>query len=184
MNTEGETINQRIELLIRLFDNGNQAAFARRVKLIPSAISNIIGGRMNNPGFEAIQKIVKALPTLNRDWFLLGEGEMLTEATEATSSSPPTGELAIVAVYVDSRLKVNPDGFGLEIASKEYQGKVVAAIRTILQLTGALPVAGDYLEFDESESLEITHRYFQFGLDPEDSSSEVRVFYRYRKDII
>lgn len=73
------TINQRIDMLVQKADAGNRSAFARRVDITPGAVSEMIGGRMSKPGFDVLQKIVLALPTLNRDWLLLGEGEMLTD---------------------------------------------------------------------------------------------------------
>ena len=73
------TVNQRINELIKKIDSGNRSAFARRVDLTPGAIADIVGGRLNKPSFDVLQKIAMALPTLNRDWLLLGEGEMLTD---------------------------------------------------------------------------------------------------------
>jgi hypothetical protein len=192
-----ETVNERLNLIVDTFEKGVKAAFARKASISSQGAQEILAGRKGDPSFKVLAKILESYPAVDANWLVLGQGAMLRAAMpalegedagpkELTSSSPPTAtaEVAIMAVYVDSRLKTNPDGFGLEIASKEYQAKVVKAIRTIQQTTGALPVAGDYLEFDESESLEITHRHFQFGLAPADSSSEVRVLYRYREATI
>ncbi len=63
-------------MLVQKVDNGNRSAFARRVDLTPGAISDMLGGRMSKPGFEVLQKIVLALPTINKNWLLLGEEEM------------------------------------------------------------------------------------------------------------
>lgn len=79
LKAQPTTINQRVDALVQEIDGGNRSAFARRVDLSPGAVAEIVGGRLSKPGFEVLQKIVLALPNLNRDWLLLGEGEMLTD---------------------------------------------------------------------------------------------------------
>jgi hypothetical protein len=108
MNIEQGTVNQRFEQLIRKFDNGNRSAFARRVDLTPGTIADIVGGRFNKPRFEVLQKVFYALPNLNKDWLMFGEGPM-------TLDNEPVGP-----PWASRKAQHNQQG--IEAPYREYYG--------------------------------------------------------------
>lgn len=73
-----ETINQRIEMLIKHFSNGKQGEFARKISVAQSNISSVVSGRSASPSYEMIQKIITTYP-VNSDWLISGKGAMLKE---------------------------------------------------------------------------------------------------------
>lgn len=72
-----ETINERIKCIIDLLFNGNASAFSRATGVKQPTLKDIVGGRLNKPSFEILEKILNA-KTLNIscDWLILGQGEM------------------------------------------------------------------------------------------------------------
>jgi transcriptional regulator with XRE-family HTH domain len=72
----------------------NPEEFATRLGINRSGISHFISGR-NKPSREFIEKVLRAFPSLNARWFVLGEGAPYTPS----SSSPPSplGDSAVVA---------------------------------------------------------------------------------------
>jgi transcriptional regulator with XRE-family HTH domain len=70
------TINERIELLIKQL-NLNNNSFSKRIGLTSSTtIGNIVGGRKNEPSFELLRKIITSFEQLNITWLMTGKGEM------------------------------------------------------------------------------------------------------------
>lgn len=81
-----QTVNQRINFLIGYYEAGNKSAFGRRVDMKSGVVGDLVGGRLNKPSYEALLKILSAYPSVNTDWLLKGEGEMLQ--TEASAEKP------------------------------------------------------------------------------------------------
>lgn len=70
-----ETINDRMELLLNERFNGNKAAFAKTIGLLPTGLSNYLGNkRRSKPSVDMIARIVTALGVDAR-WLLTGEGD-------------------------------------------------------------------------------------------------------------
>ncbi len=65
------------ERLVQLLDleQLTPSKFADIIGVQRSSVSHVISGR-NNPGFDFLQKTLKAFPGLNADWLMLGEGTM------------------------------------------------------------------------------------------------------------
>jgi len=86
------SIHERIALLIKQFEAGNKSAFARAIKLSTGALADIIGGRLNNPSFDVLTKILGAYPLVNPTWLVTGGGAMyldqLTIYNEQDQPSP------------------------------------------------------------------------------------------------
>ena len=79
-------INERIQNIVDKMFNGNKSAFAKRIKIRPTTISNIIGrDRASKPSSEILENIVFFIPELNADWLLTGKGEMLKQNSENSS---------------------------------------------------------------------------------------------------
>ncbi len=56
----------------------NATQFAQKVSMNVSALSHILSGR-NNPGYDALQKIIVNFPRINVEWLMTGQGEMYKE---------------------------------------------------------------------------------------------------------
>ena len=65
------------ERLVQLLDleQLTPSKFADIIGVQRSSVSHVISGR-NNPGFDFLQKTLKAFPGLNADWLILGHGTM------------------------------------------------------------------------------------------------------------
>lgn len=85
-----KTINERIKLIIDLKTNGNASAFSRLTGIPQATLKDIVGGRLNKPGFEVLEKIlnVEAL-NISTDWLMLGEGKMLKGAKSIEEDLKP-----------------------------------------------------------------------------------------------
>lgn len=62
----------------------NATQFAQRVGMNVSALSHILSGR-NNPGYDALQKIINSFPSLSIEWLMTGQGEMCKEMQDPRS---------------------------------------------------------------------------------------------------
>lgn len=71
-----ETINDRIEILINRYFDGNKAAFAKSIDMPPTAMSSYFGKqRRSKPNVEMIAKIITTL-NVDAKWLLIGDGEI------------------------------------------------------------------------------------------------------------
>jgi hypothetical protein len=77
------TISQRIIQLVDHFCQGNKTAFGRAADIQSGVLAGIVGGRESKPGFEILQKLLTAYPSVNPVWLLFGRGPMLNEETTA-----------------------------------------------------------------------------------------------------
>lgn len=77
-------ITQRYLLLIKtLIENKEVSSgkeFAQRIGVSPSSLTEINNGRMN-VGLAALQKSVRAFPSINLDWLMCGVGEIFKTKT-------------------------------------------------------------------------------------------------------
>ncbi|MCF0174793.1 MAG: helix-turn-helix transcriptional regulator [Bacteroidales bacterium] len=62
-------------------ENISQAQFADRLGITRASVSHILSGR-NKPGFDFIQCIIEAYPSLSPDWIINGTGKMYRNAVE------------------------------------------------------------------------------------------------------
>lgn len=74
------TVSERILQLVDHFHQGNKTAFGRAANIQSGVLAGIVGGRESKPGFEILQKLLTAYPTVSPTWLLFGRGEMLTQA--------------------------------------------------------------------------------------------------------
>lgn len=73
-------IIERIEKIIE-HEGLSVSAFARKVGVGDQTIRGIVVQHRNKPGFDLINKIVRACDWLNVEWLVTGEGEMEKEKT-------------------------------------------------------------------------------------------------------
>lgn len=69
-------------------ENMTPSRFADEVGLNRPAVSHILNGR-NNPGLEALQRILNRFPNINATWLITGKGEMYLNS-ENTGQITPT----------------------------------------------------------------------------------------------
>ena len=63
-----------IEILKHFKINASQ--FADQIGVQRASVSHVLSGR-NKPGFDFIQKIVEAYPSVSAEWLISGKGELL-----------------------------------------------------------------------------------------------------------
>lgn len=94
-----QTINDRMELLVNSYFNGNKSLFAKSIGLAPTAISGYLGKqRRSKPSIDVILAILKAVPQVNCMWLLSGEGDMLKSNESKDSVKIGDGSTAAVNV--------------------------------------------------------------------------------------
>lgn len=93
-----ETINDRIEMLINDRFNGNKAAFAKSIGLLPTGLSNYLGKqRRSKPSVDMVTKIVVTLDVDAR-WLLTGEETVRREVHTEGDYSPASdsGDVSVI----------------------------------------------------------------------------------------
>ena len=88
-----KTINDRIEMLVDERFNGNKAAFAKSIGLLPTGLSNYLGNKLSSkPSVDMVTKIVVAL-NVDARWLLTGEGSEMPSNVSVGENSD--GNVAI-----------------------------------------------------------------------------------------
>lgn len=102
-----ETINDRIEILIKNYFNDNKASFAKSIDMPPTGLSNYLGKqRRSKPSVDMIVKIIQKL-RVDPFWLLLGEKQDSAINTEGNFS--PTSVNGNVSVFKDVVVKDDND---------------------------------------------------------------------------
>ena len=74
-------MQEQLEEILRK-EELSSSQFADKIGVQRSSVSHVLSGR-NKPGFDFINKILKAFPSLNADWLITGQGEMYRERRSA-----------------------------------------------------------------------------------------------------
>lgn len=82
------TIGERLMQLADHFHHGNKTAFGRKADIQSGVLAGIIGARGSKPGFEILQKLLTAYPTVSPIWLLFGKGAMLNEPGPQQGKNP------------------------------------------------------------------------------------------------
>lgn len=83
---EVDTVSGRIIKLVDHFCKGNKTAFGRAADIQSGVLAGIVGERGSKPGFELLQKMLTAYPTVSPDWLLFGHGPMLRRMADSEES--------------------------------------------------------------------------------------------------
>ncbi|HOO42934.1 MAG TPA: helix-turn-helix transcriptional regulator [Bacteroidales bacterium] len=94
-------------------ENMSPSRFADQIGIQRSGVSHILSGR-NKPGFDFIEKMLRAYPSLNAEWLITGKGKMYKEVKAASLFT--TEELP-EPVPVLEKEEENIDG---NVSSEEY----------------------------------------------------------------
>lgn len=70
-------MDQRLQQLL-LAENISQSQFADKIGVARASVSHILSGR-NKPGFDFIENLSRAYPTVNLEWIITGKGKMYKE---------------------------------------------------------------------------------------------------------
>ena len=84
------TVGERINKLVDHFCKGNKTAFGRAADIQSGVLAGIVGGRGSKPGFEILQKLLTAYPTVEPTWLLFGRGPMLLDGAAQPAGNNPT----------------------------------------------------------------------------------------------
>lgn len=71
------TINQRIEALIKFF-NTNKNQLALRLNMSNPSMTHLVNGT-GSPSFKTITKLLEYYPSVNSEWLIRGNGNMIKE---------------------------------------------------------------------------------------------------------
>lgn len=77
--------NERLSKVVR-HTGESRASLARRADLIPQRLTDIINEKTKDISFDVADKLANAVPNLNREWLLTGEGDMLIGDTSITNN--------------------------------------------------------------------------------------------------
>ena len=69
-----ENIHTRIVELIETFEL-TKNSFSNKIGVANTVIGNIVGGRMNKPSYEVLDKIMQSFDNINGHWLITGLGE-------------------------------------------------------------------------------------------------------------
>lgn len=79
-------MNRRLQQFLSA-ENISQSQFAETLGVARANISHILSGR-NKPGFDFIEKLLRAYPALNLDWLVTGKGKMYKSAGQPVKEEP------------------------------------------------------------------------------------------------
>ncbi|MEG2599511.1 MAG: helix-turn-helix transcriptional regulator [Muribaculaceae bacterium] len=104
-----ETINDRMEILVNERFGGNKAAFANKIGLPPTGLSNYLGSkRRSKPSVDMVVSIITALD-VDALWLLTGDNSKGTKAivngdssVAAINSHVSVGDVAILKEKINS----------------------------------------------------------------------------------
>lgn len=148
------TISQRIIQLVDHFCQGNKTAFGRAADIQSGVLAGIVGGRESKPGFEILQKLLTAYPSVNAEWLLFGRGQMLQESTSETLLGHPIYPTLSEQIVDLARSAVA----GQIAAMRPNREAVYKAFNEQLALSRAEDVIGL-----EEEAEEVRNRINEFG---------------------
>lgn len=87
-----ETINDRMQQIADYFCEGNKAAFAKKIGIAPTSISNYLGKqRASKPSADLLEKIVNSLE-VDAMWLLTGKGNMIRKEGTQDDKAMHTNE--------------------------------------------------------------------------------------------
>ncbi len=125
------SISDRLTALIKKMNmSGRQ--FAQSVGKSPSNVASVTDGK-TKPSFDFLEAIILAYPQLNRDWLLMGEGEMFRKETNGKDAQPDSQLIAHLSKVVNDALSER-DLYREQLLAKDRQIEILQ--QTIQVLAG------------------------------------------------
>lgn len=95
-------INKRLVDILQYFFDGNVSEMARKTGVLQPTLNNIVANRKSKPSADNLTKIANSIESLNSEWLLTGEGEMIKQPIHNDVESVPEDKY-IMAEYADLR---------------------------------------------------------------------------------
>jgi hypothetical protein len=143
---EQGTVAERIIKLVNHFCQGNKTAFGRAANIQSGVLAGIVGGRESKPGFEILQKLLTAYPTINPNWLLFGRGDMLVESSTPTVEQTHPHLMGPNGTAVIGGLTISIDKEGRRKQWEQYYEDRARFERT----SSVLKALGEYLAKTDS----------------------------------
>lgn len=89
-------INKRLVDILEYFFDGNVSEMARKTGVLQPTLNNIVANRKSKPSADNLTKIANSIESLNSEWLLTGEGEMLRTPTADTSVNTSQKALPLI----------------------------------------------------------------------------------------
>jgi hypothetical protein len=115
------SINKRVETLIEKTSN-SKSDFSKATGISTVILSHISSGR-NKVSLTAVEQILKAFPSINAEWILMGKGQMYKDGLENEIAE----ELNSALILLEDEYKRN---------AKSVESKILVLRRTIDALKG------------------------------------------------
>ncbi|MDH6311025.1 hypothetical protein M2451_003914 [Dysgonomonas sp. PFB1-18] len=110
------TINDRVEKIIRELFSSNKRAFSRAIDVAPTVTENIVGKRRSRPSYELISKMISSIENLNVEWLITGNGKMIVEKPVVSDAQPIYGKEIARPFFDATNISLNePDAFSIAI---------------------------------------------------------------------
>lgn len=133
------TIQERIKLIAEKFYNGNITAMSKATFISRTTINSIIGEKEVSPGYEVIRKLAE-LSSLNLNWLITGEGEMLKEKAPSIANTDIFHGEKLIPLYRNEAAA----GFGTaDFAIKDTDIEGYYKIKEFMNADFMLHVRGD-----------------------------------------
>jgi DNA-binding XRE family transcriptional regulator len=87
------SIQERIRLIIEK-KGLNQNSFSKKIGIQPQTLHHIIAGRLTNPSFEIIQKIISTFSDINPTWLITGNGDIFYTPQNTPQHTPESRQKA------------------------------------------------------------------------------------------
>ena len=95
-------INKRLVDVLEYFFDGNVSEMARKTGVLQPTLNNIVANRKSKPSADNLTKIANSIESLNSEWLLTGEGEMIKQPIRNDVEAVPEDKY-IMAEYADLR---------------------------------------------------------------------------------
>lgn len=133
------SINKRIELLIKELGYKSIRQFAIKIDVAPTSLNDVVKNNAE-PKFSTINKIVKAEPSISPNWLITGEGEMLKEKAPSIANTDIFHGEKLIPLYRNEAAA----GFGTaDFAIKDTDIEGYYKIKEFMNADFMLHVRGD-----------------------------------------
>lgn len=85
------SIQERIKILIEK-KGLNKNSFSNKIGIQAQTLHHIVSGRLTNPSFEVIQKIISTFSDINPTWLITGQGDIFNTPLNTPLNTPVTGQ--------------------------------------------------------------------------------------------